>query len=434
MSIYIGDKLIQNGEGITETIYVNQNVSMPSKTGQTTQHGAINSDGYYQRGSGVSHSELKHRNRFLNYDRFTDTLGGQSYANDWVIDWSKTDGDKVLAYFRIPQTNAPSGINTLKGAANSAPMTIGGYPEAKVCNIIELHNITKATPGFHPFNYPPFNIPKSVHIMSSTTGEYADKYQTYTGGGTINRVAASTVTDSGAYRWLPMRYFTMAELGLPVLPISLPISYNRQRVSQEHIIYDNNGSCGALFKAGYYQDSTIGIAPKQGIDRFTLHVKTSNVWGHLGIYCSTNGGYAKADGKWYNKNGALSTKELEVTDNLIWNHYDGTISLSEPIDNNLYQMEPAMSEAITTTYAEQNGWSCPTAEWTTNNADFTFTTFDELYWHNHIYNNWSTGFWTNMKGQTTTFRGYSGNTTIVSTITNNWKSVERSLMLVKPFF
>ena len=64
------------------------NTSNVYKTGQVTSY-ISNDDGSSQIGRGNSFLTLEHNNGFGNNNRFTDTLGTQSYADDIVIDWNE---------------------------------------------------------------------------------------------------------------------------------------------------------------------------------------------------------------------------------------------------------------------------------------------------------------------------------------------------------
>lgn len=70
-----------------------------TKTGQTTSY-RTGDDGDLEKGRGLSFFTLSNPNIFGNTNRFTDELGGQTYAKNIVIDWSTYSGSKVLGYYR----------------------------------------------------------------------------------------------------------------------------------------------------------------------------------------------------------------------------------------------------------------------------------------------------------------------------------------------
>lgn len=69
------------------------------KTGQTISY-RTGDDGDLEKGRGTSFFTLISNNPFGNTNRFTDELGGQTYTNNIVIDWSTYNGSKVLGYYR----------------------------------------------------------------------------------------------------------------------------------------------------------------------------------------------------------------------------------------------------------------------------------------------------------------------------------------------
>lgn len=75
------------------------------KTNQTTSY-RTGDDGDIQAGRGVDFFTLAENNPFGNTNRFTDELGGTTYTNNIVIDWSTYNGTSVLGYKRTYQSNA----------------------------------------------------------------------------------------------------------------------------------------------------------------------------------------------------------------------------------------------------------------------------------------------------------------------------------------
>jgi len=70
------------------------------KTGQTTSY-RTGDDGDLEAGRATSFTVLESNNPFGNTNRFTDELGGQTYTNNIVIDWSTYDGSTVLGISRL---------------------------------------------------------------------------------------------------------------------------------------------------------------------------------------------------------------------------------------------------------------------------------------------------------------------------------------------
>lgn len=67
------------------------------KTGQTTSY-STGDDGDIEAGRATDFFTLASNNPFGNTNRFTDSVGGQSYSIGVLIDWSTYDGSTVLGY------------------------------------------------------------------------------------------------------------------------------------------------------------------------------------------------------------------------------------------------------------------------------------------------------------------------------------------------
>jgi|TARA_R110000765_G_scaffold264831_1_gene364280 hypothetical protein len=115
---------------------------------------------------------LDANNPFGNSDRFTDTLGGQTYANDIVLDWAHRDyaNSKVLSYYRVTRvaTDWNDAIDT------SLTLSITGFTSGwylpnfeEVSNIVQVS--TDSTVILYPMNYAPFNFTGNANFWTSTT-------------------------------------------------------------------------------------------------------------------------------------------------------------------------------------------------------------------------------------------------------------------------
>ena len=175
------------------------------KTGQTVQYRS-GDDGDIEAGRATSFLQLASANPFGNTKRFTDELGGETYTNNWVIDWSTYNGSTVLGYYRVVQGN-PSNWNT--AIDNSLSGTFGTFSGCRLPNIHELFNIKLK--GLEVigknFNYSPFNISSPDWIWSSTVGD-----------STAQRMASSTsscglavavTSNLNTYGFIPVRTFTV---------------------------------------------------------------------------------------------------------------------------------------------------------------------------------------------------------------------------------
>ena len=142
------------------------------KTGQTTSY-ATNDDGDLQAGRATDFFTLSTNNPFGNTNRFTDELGGQTYSNDIVIDWStyNTVAGTVLGYYRTLLSSAAWSTQV----ANCAAVSIGSYTTGwRLTNHNEFSNIYAMTDNvfagrFDGLNYAPFSISIGNYLWTSTS-------------------------------------------------------------------------------------------------------------------------------------------------------------------------------------------------------------------------------------------------------------------------
>jgi hypothetical protein len=125
------------------------------KTGQTTSY-RTGDDGDIEAGRNTSFTVLAENNVFGNTNRFTDELGGQTYTNQILIDWSTYNGSTVLAYRRI-STN-PSGYTWAQAIDTAAAFSIGTFTTGwRLSNINEISNLLNYSTNGNFFNYTPLN-------------------------------------------------------------------------------------------------------------------------------------------------------------------------------------------------------------------------------------------------------------------------------------
>lgn len=170
------------------------------KTGQTISY-RTGDDGDLEAGRANSFTVLASNNPFGNTNRFTDVLGGQTYANNIVIDWSTYNGSNVLGYYRIV-----SGTNiTWNAAIDSAlALSIGTFTSGwRLPNKREIENIFNYSLSFG-ISYSPFSFPNS-NIWTSTTYTAATTLAYVHVGSWINLAAK---TDLGG-RFIGVRTFTV---------------------------------------------------------------------------------------------------------------------------------------------------------------------------------------------------------------------------------
>jgi hypothetical protein len=144
--------------------------AMPLQSGQTTSY-ATNDDGDLQRGRLVDFNTLPYNNGFGNTNRFTDELGGQTFTNNIVIDWSTWDGGTdVLGYILSINSDSNSGTTDWATWISGQPYTTGGFGNWYVVNVAELNTLLNWSFNTGLDGYP-FNNPTSGdgNFWTSTT-------------------------------------------------------------------------------------------------------------------------------------------------------------------------------------------------------------------------------------------------------------------------
>ena len=161
----IGDKYTKfNGSGVSRS------TATLMKTGQLISYRA-GDDGDLQAGRDVDFFTLAENNPFGNTNRFTDELGGSTYANNIVIDWSTYNGTNVLGY-----SKNYIGINVNWNTAIDGALTtnLGSFATGwRLVNRKEMENITNEdAPSNRVLNYAPFNNTYDTNYWTSTTAKY----------------------------------------------------------------------------------------------------------------------------------------------------------------------------------------------------------------------------------------------------------------------
>jgi hypothetical protein len=174
------------------------------KTGQTTSYRA-GDDGDLEKGRATSFTVLASNNPFGNTNRFTDELGGQTYTNNIVIDWSTFDNTTVLGYRR-----------TLLGAATwnnqidaALAVSIGSFTTGwRLANVKECVNIFNyGTASATLLNYAPFNDATNEFVWTSTT-YYGNTAQAMSFTKSQGALAESNKTNA-FLKGYPVRTFTV---------------------------------------------------------------------------------------------------------------------------------------------------------------------------------------------------------------------------------
>ena len=143
---------------------------MPLQSGQTTSY-ATGDDGDLQRGRLVDFDTLPYNNGFGNTYRFTDELGGQTFTNNIIIDWSTWDGGTdVLGFILSINSDSNNSTQTWTDWMSGQPYTTDSFSNWYVVNVAELNNLInyEYTSGLNGY---PFNNPTSADglFWTSTT-------------------------------------------------------------------------------------------------------------------------------------------------------------------------------------------------------------------------------------------------------------------------
>lgn len=180
------------------------NSANPYKTGQTTSY-VSNDDGDLERGRGSDFTTLDFNNPFGNTNRFTDTAGGQTYANDIVIDWATTNyiAETVIGWYGVVQGGGGVDWPTAMAAQ---PVTAEGYNDWIIPNAVE--GIMAINFGTTTLSH--LLVNSSPQLWTSTTRP--DDTTRAIGYNATNPFQASKTSLSANYMLL--RTFTFAELGL----------------------------------------------------------------------------------------------------------------------------------------------------------------------------------------------------------------------------
>jgi hypothetical protein len=180
------------------------------KTGQTTQYRA-GDDGAIQAGRATNFTTLdtapvhNDGSATLNTttNRFTDILGGQTYADNIVLDWSTWNGSTLVGWRRTASTGV-SWNNAIDGALS---VSIGIFTSGwHLPNRIELASIMSFETGLtHSLNYAPFNL--TANLWTSTT---RPNLTTFAVTLTNNQFIMGVVDKTTGVPYIPVRTFSLS--------------------------------------------------------------------------------------------------------------------------------------------------------------------------------------------------------------------------------
>ncbi len=175
------------------------------KTGQTVSYNSKD-DGDIEAGRATDFLTLASANPFGTTERFTDELGGQTYTNKIIIDWSTYNGTDVLGYTDL------SGIDTWSNVLSYCDsLTVGSYTSGwRLANIKELYHVSNF--GVWPHIYTPFNIFNGGAWMSMMWVSTSYPYNPVSHAGAYNWNYFNLFwrTKSSSYYGMPVRNFTVS--------------------------------------------------------------------------------------------------------------------------------------------------------------------------------------------------------------------------------
>jgi len=174
------------------------------KTGQTTSY-RTGDDGDIEAGRATNFTTLAENNPFGNTNRFTDELGGQTYTNNIVIDWSTYDGSTVLGWRR---TSNGVDINWNDSIDGALAVSIGTFTTGwRLPNIQELFSLLNFSLT-NPLNYSPINLGTSTFGYWSGTNNSTQAFRVINAV-SVNSLGAFTKTTPTSMRYIPCRVFTV---------------------------------------------------------------------------------------------------------------------------------------------------------------------------------------------------------------------------------
>lgn len=176
------------------------------KTGQTTSY-RTGDDGDIEAGRATKFTTLATNNPFGNTNRFTDELGGQTYTNNIVIDWSTYDGSTVLGLYRAA---IATGKNWNNAVDECLAFSIGSYTSGwRLPNMKEIYNFVNFANAPESFlNYSPINISLTGMVYWSSNTNVSATTSAYFLSN-VGMTGQTAKTTSFAFTYFPVRTFTV---------------------------------------------------------------------------------------------------------------------------------------------------------------------------------------------------------------------------------
>jgi hypothetical protein len=176
------------------------------KTGQTTSY-RTGDDGDIEAGRATDFTTLAENNPFGNTNRFTDELGGSTYTNNIVIDWSTYDGTTVLGISRVA---IATGQTWNQAVDNSLSYSVGSFTSGwRLPNMKEIFNLVNyANTPENFLNYSPLNLNSSGRVYWSSNSNVGSSTSAYFFSN-VGMTGQTAKTTSVAFTYFPVRTFTV---------------------------------------------------------------------------------------------------------------------------------------------------------------------------------------------------------------------------------
>jgi hypothetical protein len=180
---------------------------MPLKTGQTTSY-ASNDDGATQRGRLTDFNTIPYLNPYGDNFRFTDELGGQTFTNNIVIDWSTWDGGSSVNGYCFNLYSSQTGTQSWDDWMLNSPYTCSTFADWYLVNFQEMASLLNMNETLGLNGYP-FNIVTSPNNRMYTSTTYSvNTNQALFKQHSFSYI--SHVNKTTAYRAMLVRIFTIS--------------------------------------------------------------------------------------------------------------------------------------------------------------------------------------------------------------------------------
>jgi hypothetical protein len=195
------------GNTITILDAVSAKGLLPLKTGQTTSY-ATNDDGDLERGRATDFNTIAYLNPFSNNFRFTDELGGQTFINNIVIDWSTWDGGSSVNGYCFSNYSNETGTQSWDDWMLNSPYTCSTFGDWYLVNFQEMASLLNMNETYGTNGYP-FNIAVNTQNRMYTSTTYsANTNQALFKQHNTNYI--DNVGKTTSYRAMLVRIFTIS--------------------------------------------------------------------------------------------------------------------------------------------------------------------------------------------------------------------------------